>query len=1332
MAMHMRVGFLTWVLTTTLAAAAGRGPSGPDLIIPQPRDMKILGAARPLAGARIVLTSNEPKLLIGAQELNQRLRRELKADVLPVVNGGLAEVNRGMGVTFVLGVAGQGTMPAIRRAYPVQVPAKHEGYGIATHMRGTLTVVVLCGHDAQGALYAAVTCRHLLETPGGAVAPNGSAQLHPVIVQDWPDFPWRQIGHPPSTAGGSAWSLLRAKRKQPDKLPKIGAEFIAENKRYVDFMLRHKINLSWTPVVHLFRGNGEEIEYMKAVADYARARGVYFTEKAHTNIGTYPRDKDDPRKSRCVDHRVHKSYFCWSLLDLHEERARRMADLMKRGGIPWLYLHATDGGGWENPGKWNDRCEHCRRKYGNDHAAADNAVFGTYYRIIKESIPDFKLIAVVYPYSGNKIDPELLEKEIVRQSGKIPNARELAEKRSAELTGFMSRLSKLMPPDIYVCQREVNARRYALMTRCYGKHRNFQIYMEHKPGHGWNPEFSIGSAVLKTFLRPGYQDVYYSPDCSWGINYESEMMAARYGWHANASGSRMMGDRHGGSEITRHIEPRDVALKCIARVANDFYGPEIGPYMGPVYDSNISYKFILRPQTFVRSHNLTNAPAMMREMETATERALASIEKGRAVYESARKAGRDPFPTELAAMRFGELYRALVVSRYVSQYQSRMLAAKPAVIAGDMDKAKRLMSEARAIVEQGRKAWAQRVDWMRKNPCTPRRNPNYVWTFGRFYEWDYAPLEEELAKFEKDMDSLFERYNAPKWFKAAIQKRSLYAVPCAEPPKIDGRLTEPAWQTAFKNEHFVNYKTSTPAERETEGRLLYDDTGLYVGFTAYDPGADRIKPTTKKREDHGWNQSHSVELFLDTNSDQRTYLHYIWGADESFLDSRKKEGSGGRLVMDGTGFTSKARYAVARYPDRWTVEAWIPTDELGRKPKKGASWRANLCRNLMRSDGKRESASTVVLGGSNFHTPEKFAELKFLKDVPPAPEPIINFEVTKQSAQGVTIADGTGYEVVVDLSFDTTRPLHDATLRIEAYSGNVRKAVVFVFEKQNVQLLYRTRTPVCVLANTPEPGLELDFVLTSREGSWTFRRAYGEPKPRALKGSFVPGISGQALAGTAHFPALHGGGTLFDSRQGTLEMWVRSERPRAAPPRFGPGPPRFLFFQGPVRWSHPTHDNHSAVSLKIAKKRLNGVLSTGQFQSVTASAATDPFADGGWHHVAAQWSALDPKRLRFDIYIDGKRASGSGKPNLRDRDWRKDTERFFVQLGSAITGAGPLGWAIDEVRVSSAPRYSRSFTPAKQAELDRKATVVFHFDGNLNGQVRGGPSVLAMAGPGGK
>jgi len=1299
-------------------------------ITPQPKEMQSAGRAVPVAGGTILLAGNEPKLAVAADELNRRLTEELDAAALDVKAGGPADVRAAAGPVIVIGVRGAGQMPGVTAAYPVTVPDKTEGYAIAVHNAGAKPVVVLAGHDAQGALYAAVTLRFLLVPADGAKTPNGKAALELATIRDWPDFPWRQIGKPPANVG-IGWELRGASRKKDEKaLARAGEAFVAENKRYVDFMLRHKINLSWSHVTHLFAGGEAQYKYARMVSDYARARGVAFIASSQTNVGTYPRDKDDPKISRCVDHRVHKKYFCWSMPDVHEQRARDMAKAMKESGHDWLYLHATDGGGWENPARWGERCEHCKKMFGDDHAAADAAVFGTYYRVIKKQIPDFKLIAVVYPYNGSHIDPIAVEKRLVHGSGNIPNAKALAKKITDGHQHFLTRLGKLMPPDIYICQREVPREQYALMTKCYGK-RPFQIYLEVKHGRGWNPEFTITSGWLKTFYRPGYQDIFYSAHGPWGLDYLTELMSAEHGWTVNAPGAK---EFTSGSvrqyDIDHHIEPPDIAQKYIAKFCNDFYGPEIGPYMVPVYDSNIGFRFIVRPAEIRRNMRLRDATARMQQMSDATGRAWDSLRQARKAYDEARAAGRKPIPNRLAAEMFGEMYRAVLISASLAPFQLCMLQARPAVISGDMEKAKQLTARARALVEQGKAQLKAESAWMRQVPINRKRNPNFVWTFGQFQVWDWAKQSEQVAKFEKNMDDLFEAYNTPKWFKNAMKERVLYAVPAKTAPKIDGRLDEKVWQTATKNEHFVNHKTSTPAEKETEARILYDADALYVGYTVYEPGADKIPVRQRKRDDHNWNPAHSVELFVDANNDKQTYVQYIWGIDGSILDGRKLRDANGMLKMDKAGFTSNAEFAVARYPDRWTLEARIPAKEFGAAPKKGGAWRANLCRNLVRSDGKREATSTVLMEGKSFHTPAKFTELRFLAKTPPKREPVINFSVAKKRTGQITIGDGTGYETVLDISLDTTKPLHNASLTAEVFSGNARKGQFAVFEKQSIQLLWRSREPIRHLVDTPVPGVQIEFHLKADEGAWTFRRSFGSPPERQVKARFIKGVSGQALADTAHFPAVVEAGPLFDSGQGTLEMWVLGGPPFEAPLPFGPKIQQVFFFQGPTRFDYPLSDNNRSVCLRRSGRYLTARVSTRAYQQLWTGAAVGNWQKTGWHHIAMQWAAADEAALSIQLYIDGRKASSGTKTKLHGKKWLPKTENYLVQLGAMITGAGPLGWPIDEVRVSNAPRYSATFTPPKRAALDGNTTVVFHFDGDLRGESKAGQTVMAKAGAG--
>lgn len=1297
----------------------------PALITPTPRHVQLAGSPVSIENAVIVLAGSHSKLRIGAAEINLRLTEELRTAPLPVTAGGLEQIRAADGPVLVLGVSGKDRMASVESAYRVTVPAKRAGYGIAAHGHGTNLVLILAGHDEQGALHAAVTLRFLLDPAGNTKIPNGQAVLQAAHVQDWPDFTWRQIGKPPANVG-IGWELAHASRTKSPNIDTIGARFVREEKQYVDYMLRHKINLSRTHATHLERSGEGQYTYLRAVSDYARARGVEFVEKTHSWVGTYPQDKNDPRKSRCVDHRVHKRYFCWSLLDVHEERAREMATAMKASGFRWLYLHATDGGGWENPARWSERCDECRRIYGNDHARADAAMFGVWYRVLKAQIPDVKMIAVVYPYNANSIDPREIERRLVQKSGAIPNARALARKIAGEHQAFLTRLGAMLPPDIFICQREVTRRKYALMTRCYGK-RPFQIYLETKHGRGWNPEFTLAGGWLQTFYRPDHGDIFYPSDNAWGHNYMSELMSAEFGWNVNAPGAREFTNPSlRGYDIDHHIEPRAISHAYIKRFCNDFYGPEIGPHMVAVYDSNISYRYIQQPHTLISNMRIKHPEQRMQQMVDATARAMKALERARIVYDAAKADGREPFPNELGARMFGEMFRAGLVSTHVAPFRLRMLQARNAAIAGDMDKAGQLVAGMRHFIARGRAAWTKCRPWMKKAPIVERRNPNWVYTFGRFQKYDYSKLDEEVTKFEKRMNKLFEAHNTPTWFQKALMDRVLYAVPTKETPVIDGRLTERSWQKAPQNEFFVTRKTSTLAEKQTEARILYDKTGLYVGYTVYEPGADRI-PIHANAHDE-WISSHSVSLFVDTNSDKQTCAHYTWCIDGSVSDGGNAWAPRGMQKIGSAGSTSKMKSAIARYPDRWTLEAWVPADELGATPRPGKTWRANLCRSLMRADGKCEAASAVPMQGDAFHAPSTFTELHFLSTVPPRRAPIVNLHVEKQSAGERTISDGAGYGIELNISLDTTKPLHNATLTAEVHSGNARKGEFAVFENRNIQLLWRSREPVQYLVPTPEPGLYVDFRLAADQGEWMFHRKYGTPEPRTVPATFVEGISGQALAGTAHFPAAVATGQLFDSRRGTLEMWIRAAPPLQPKPAFGPRPQHVLFFQGPIRYDHPLLDNNRSVCLRRIGARLTGRVSTRDFQKLWVNASIGAWKEPSWHHVAMQWTATDEGEL--DLYLDGKKASDTTHTNLHGKKWLDRTEPFFVQLGAAITGAGPLGWPIDEVRISAAPRYTSTFTPTKRATLDALTTVVFHFDGNLEGHTQEGTTVTANGGPG--
>ena len=1298
-------------------------PGAWQLITPRPKQIEVQRATVPVADGMLLLAGNEPKLGIGAEELNQRLTQELQAPALPVKTGGLAEIRAARGPVIVIGVSGKAQMGAIERAYPVSVPEKTEGYGIATHGQGRRTVLMLSGHDAQGALYAAVTARYLLEPARGEKLPSGKAELRAASVRDWPDFRWRQAGY-----GLRYWRARRNCNENGIKgLDNQSKHWVEENKALVDRFLRHKINTGIGPVSPGLAKKFPAIwPYARRITDYARARGIEFDlNHATTAIGHMPEDKDNPDKTRCIAMGGHKKFYCWSLLDAHRKRAEEYAELMSACGLRWLFLHDVDGGAWQNPAMWQNRCAHCKRMYGDDQGKATATIFNLYYDIIRKRVPELELIAVVYPYAGAWIDPKSIAGSIRRESGPIPNAQQLADKIGGRHQAMLQRANALMRPRIKVCLRETSPERYALMSKCWGE-RDFQMYMRVTThwDEGWKPQFSMEPAWAGTFYRPGHDDVLWPCRTTRGYDIPVEFMGAEFAWNTQAPGAQIYPDRR-GDVIQNTLEPREIALVYIRRFCLDCWGPEIGPYMVPVFDSGISFTFLSKPDVVAGKLRIAEPAAKMREQIAAASRAMAAMEQARAAYDKAVAEGRKPIPDRNAERNFGDYYRFMLVARATAGFHAPMMQARTAVMAGDMDKAEKLLAEARATIAREQAAWQQREAWMERVPHNYR--DMYLF-FGWFSPKQFGSFERQIVRFEQKKDALFEAHNTPNWFKKAMAERRLYAVPAHTAPAIDGRLDEEIWRTAPKNEHFVNHKTSTLAEKETAGQILYDANTLYVGYTVYEQGADKLP--LKKLEPDKWNPAHSVELFLDTNGDKESYVQYIWDIAGNVFDGRKRRNPNGMLEIDSNGFTSKARVAVARYPDRWSVEAAIPAAELGAKPRAGSKWRANLCRNLRRADRTTESVSTVLLKGSGFHTPEKFAELEFLRDVPPKRVPIVNFTVNKREARRLATDTGTGYETVFDISMDTTKPLHGASLVAEIYNGDARKGELVVFKDRAVPLLWRTRKPIRHLVDSPEPGLEFVFRLKAAEGEWTFTKRFGKPAPRTVRPDYVPGVSGQALAGTVHFPALEGTVKLFDSRKGTLEMWVKVAGPLEPTIEFGPTPQYVFFHHGPVRRDHPTLANHRSVCVRRTGLQLSANLSTEAWQQLASNGRIDAWARPGWHHLAAQWSATDEKELAFELYVDGKKSSWAPRTNTHGKPWKKGSESFFVQLGAMITGACPLGWAMDEVRVSFGTRYKGDFTPPKRAVLDQRATLIFHFDGNLRGETHSGLKVAAVPGPG--
>ena len=97
---------------------------------------------------------------------------------------------------------------------------------------------------------------------------------------------------------------------------------------------------------------------------------------------------------------------------------------------------------------------------------------------------------------------------------------------------------------------------------------------------------------------------------------------------------------------------------------------------------------------------------------------------------------------------------------------------------------------------------------------------------------------------------------------------SLTAMRRNQPVELDGKLDEPAWQSAQPAGGFIQHQPDDgkPATQQTEIRILFDDEALYVGARMFDTeGAAGVRTMLYRRDQHM--QNDNVELIFDTFHD---------------------------------------------------------------------------------------------------------------------------------------------------------------------------------------------------------------------------------------------------------------------------------------------------------------------------------------------------------------------------------------------------------------------------------------------------------------------------------
>ncbi len=181
--------------------------------------------------------------------------------------------------------------------------------------------------------------------------------------------------------------------------------------------------------------------------------------------------------------------------------------------------------------------------------------------------------------------------------------------------------------------------------------------------------------------------------------------------------------------------------------------------------------------------------------------------------------------------------------------------------------------------------------------------------------------------------------------------------------KIDGKLEEPLWSQATLLSDFRTPNSERKAKFPTETRIAYDATNLYLAFRCYEPKLSGLVTDVIQRDGTVWDDD-SVEIFIDTNFDRKTYYQFVINANAVIYDGKGMNGKWNGQCYAQTG----------REDDAWTLEVAIPWKTIGMNsaPKPGTKLGFEVTRNRIQKPS--ELTQWAPTFGSN-HAPERFGTI---------------------------------------------------------------------------------------------------------------------------------------------------------------------------------------------------------------------------------------------------------------------------------------------------------------------------------------------------------------------
>jgi len=173
-----------------------------------------------------------------------------------------------------------------------------------------------------------------------------------------------------------------------------------------------------------------------------------------------------------------------------------------------------------------------------------------------------------------------------------------------------------------------------------------------------------------------------------------------------------------------------------------------------------------------------------------------------------------------------------------------------------------------------------------------------------------------------------------------IKRKDYEIVRATQTPKIDGVLDDEAWKSANAANTFLqNYPhEKAPVSQQTEAKLVYDNTAIYISAKLYDTAPDSIRRQLGNRDDNL--NADVFRIVFDTYNTQQDAFDFSVTASGVQLDSKFSDGQ----------YNAVWESAVKIDKDGWNVEIKIPYSALRFPNSEKQVWGLQITRSIARNN----------------------------------------------------------------------------------------------------------------------------------------------------------------------------------------------------------------------------------------------------------------------------------------------------------------------------------------------------------------------------------------------